>query len=84
MKKATCKKCTFLFPTNEAMKIAVLSDTHDLLRQEVLNRLSGCDCILHGGDVSSRKILDQLEQIARLNVTHPGVTVDGIVAKMGL
>ncbi|MBR4360819.1 MAG: metallophosphoesterase family protein [Clostridia bacterium] len=84
------------------MKIAVLSDTHDLLRPEVLNRLSGCDFILHGGDVSSRKILDRLEeiapvqavrgnndkewaeQIARLYVTHPGVTADGIMAKMGL
>lgn len=46
------------------MKIAILSDTHDLLRPEVLNRLSGCGCILHGGDVSSRKILDRLEEIA--------------------
>lgn len=46
------------------MKIVILSDTHDLLRPEVLNRLSGCDCILHGGDISSQWILDQLEQFA--------------------
>lgn len=46
------------------MKIAILSDTHDLLRPEVLSLLSGCDCILHGGDISSRKILDQLETFA--------------------
>ena len=46
------------------MKIAILSDTHDLLRPEVLNRLSGCDCILHGGDISSQRILDQLEKFA--------------------
>ena len=46
------------------MKIAILSDTHDLLRPEVLSLLPGCGCILHGGDLSSRKILDQLEQIA--------------------
>ena len=46
------------------MKIAILSDTHDLLRPEVLSRLSGCDCILHGGDISSQRILDQLEQFA--------------------
>ena len=31
------------------MKIAVISDTHDLLRPEVLDHLQGCDCILHGG-----------------------------------
>ena len=52
------------------MKIAILSDTHDLLRPEVLNRLSGCDCILHGGDVSSRKILDQLEEIAQIKAVR--------------
>ena len=46
------------------MKTAILSDTHDLLRPEVLNRLSGCGCILHGGDISSQRILDRLEEIA--------------------
>lgn len=46
------------------MKIGIISDTHDLLRPEVADLLQGCDCILHGGDISSRKILDQLEEIA--------------------
>ena len=46
------------------MKIAILSDTHDLLRPEVLVLLPGCGCILHGGDVSSQKILDRLEEFA--------------------
>ena len=46
------------------MKIGILSDTHDLLRPEVLETLQGCDCILHGGDISSRKILDRLEEVA--------------------
>ena len=46
------------------IKIAILSDTHDLLRPEVTDAIQGCGCILHGGDVSSRKILDQLSQIA--------------------
>ena len=49
---------------NEAMEIAILSDTHDLLRPEVLSLLPGCGCILHGGDISSQRILDQLEQFA--------------------
>lgn len=34
------------------MKLAVLSDTHGLLRQEVLNYTQGCDAILHGGDIN--------------------------------
>ncbi len=46
------------------MKIGILSDTHDLLRPEVIDCLRGCERILHGGDISSRKILDELEKIA--------------------
>lgn len=46
------------------MKAGIISDTHDLLRPEVLEALRGCDCILHAGDISSPRILEQLEQIA--------------------
>lgn len=46
------------------MKIGILSDTHDLLRPEVIERLRGCEHILHAGDVSSQVVLDQLGQIA--------------------
>ena len=46
------------------MRIGILSDTHDLLRPEVTDALRGCGCILHGGDVSSRRILDRLAEIA--------------------
>ncbi len=46
------------------MRIGILSDTHDLLRPEVLDRLRGCDAILHAGDFSSRRILDRLAQFA--------------------
>ena len=52
------------------MKIVLLSDTHDLLRPEVLALLPGCDCILHSGDVSSQKILDQLTQFAPVKVVR--------------
>ena len=46
------------------MKIGIISDTHDLLRPEVTEALQGCSCILHGGDISSRQILERLEEIA--------------------
>ncbi len=52
------------------MKIGILSDTHDLLRPEVIDALQGCDYILHGGDISSQGILDQLEQIAPVKVVR--------------
>ena len=46
------------------MRIGVISDTHGLLREEVLKILRGCDCILHGGDINNQSVLDTLEQIA--------------------
>ena len=47
-----------------AMKIGVLSDTHGLLRQEVLDALNGCEAILHGGDINNMGILLTLERVA--------------------
>ena len=44
--------------------IGVISDTHDLLRDEVIEKLNGCDAILHAGDISSPEILDELKKIA--------------------
>ena len=52
------------------MKIGIISDTHNLLRPEVIRNLQGCDYILHGGDISSREILERLEQIAPVKVVR--------------
>ena len=46
------------------MRIGVLSDTHGLLRPEVLSALEGCEAILHGGDINRQEILDALSKIA--------------------
>ncbi|PHV69905.1 YfcE family phosphodiesterase [Sporanaerobium hydrogeniformans] len=48
------------------MKIGVISDTHGLLREEVLENLKGCDAIIHGGDINKLQILESLEKIAPL------------------
>lgn len=47
-----------------AVKAAVLSDTHGLLRPEVLETITGCDVIIHGGDINKQEVLDKLQQIA--------------------
>ena len=52
------------------MRIGVISDTHELLRTEVIKALQGCDCILHAGDISSQEILTRLEQIAPVRVVR--------------
>ena len=46
------------------MILGILSDTHNLLRPEVLATLTGTDAILHAGDINSQGILDQLRTIA--------------------
>ena len=53
-----------------AKRIGVLSDTHGLLRPEVLSALSGCDAIIHGGDINKPEILEQLENIAPVYVVR--------------
>lgn len=45
-------------------EIAILSDTHGLLRPEVEQALAGCDHILHAGDIGAKEVLDRLERIA--------------------
>lgn len=51
-------------------KIGIISDTHGLLRPEVLEHLRGCEVILHGGDINQQKILDELNQIAPVYVVR--------------
>ena len=52
------------------MKLAILSDTHGLLRPEVAELLKTADAILHGGDINKPGIVEQLEQYAPLYVVR--------------
>lgn len=52
------------------MKLAILSDTHGLLRPEVVEHLKTADAILHGGDINKQAIADQLRQYAPLYVVR--------------
>ena len=52
------------------MRVGIISDTHDLLRPEAVEALRDCCCILHAGDVSSQRILNELERIATLKVVR--------------
>ena len=49
-----------------AVKIGIISDTHGLLRQEVVENLKDCRYILHAGDVTDPGILDQLRVMGDL------------------
>lgn len=52
------------------MRIAILSDTHGLLRPAVLEQLKTADVILHGGDISRQSVVDVLRQYAPLYVVR--------------
>jgi uncharacterized protein len=45
-------------------RLGIISDTHGLLRPEAAAFLSGCDRILHAGDIGSAEVLAQLGAIA--------------------
>ncbi len=52
------------------MRLAILSDTHGLLRPEVVEYLKTADAILHAGDINRQEIVDQLRQYAPLNIVR--------------
>ena len=52
------------------MNIAILSDTHGLLRPEVVEYLKTADAILHAGDINRPEIVDQLRQYAPLHIVR--------------
>lgn len=52
------------------MKLAILSDTHGLLRPQVVEHLKTADAILHGGDINKPAIVEQLQQYAPLYIVR--------------
>ncbi len=64
------------------MKIGVISDTHGLLRPEVIPALKGVDRILHLGDVGKISILDDLRKIAPVTAVRGNVDREGACAKL--
>ena len=52
------------------MRLAILSDTHGLLRPEVTEQLNSADAILHGGDINTPGIVDELRQYAPLYIVR--------------
>ena len=54
-------------------RVAVISDTHGLLRPDVIDAITGCDAIIHGGDINKQEIT-----FAMLSVQGKEVTVEKI------
>lgn len=48
----------------------IISDTHGLLRPEIIEILKDCDCIIHAGDVNKPEILDTLRMMGSIYVVR--------------
>lgn len=64
------------------MLIGVISDTHGLLRPELLPALSGVTHILHAGDVGDPEILTELRRIAPIMAIRGNVDRSGPCASL--
>ena len=52
------------------MRLAILSDTHGLLRPEVAEHLKTADAILHAGDINRPEIVELLQGYAPLYIVR--------------
>ena len=60
----------------DIMRIGILSDTHGLLRDEVVKALDGVDHIIHAGDIDRKEVIDSLESIAPATVVRGNADKD--------
>lgn len=44
--------------------IGIISDTHGLVRPEAVDALTGCDRIIHAGDIGAIQVIEKLSLIA--------------------
>jgi len=51
----------------------VISDTHGLLRPQAVAALSGCEAVLHAGDVGGPEVLAALARVAPLHAVRGNV-----------
>lgn len=57
-------------PAPHTFRVALVSDTHNLVRPELLDFLSGCNAIVHAGDICDSSVLDALAAIAPLTAVR--------------
>lgn len=57
-------------------RIAVISDTHNMLRPEVAEIIKNCEVVLHGGDISGPETLEKIR-----NLFSPNAVVNACAAE---
>jgi uncharacterized protein len=56
--------------SQNSLRVALVSDTHNLVRPELLAFVQGSDAIIHAGDICDPDVLDQLGRIAPLTAVR--------------
>ncbi|WP_313529165.1 metallophosphoesterase family protein [Anaerotignum sp.] len=51
-------------------QISIISDTHGLLREEVKKELASSDIILHGGDVNTHALVEQIKSYGQAYIVR--------------
>lgn len=67
------------------MRVAVLSDTHGVLRPEVMAVVETCDAVIHAGDIDKQEILDMLSMgrpIYAVRGNNDGEWAAGLASKL--
>ena len=49
---------------HSSTRIAIISDTHGIIDEQVVEVIKSCDQVIHAGDICGAHILEQLEQIS--------------------
>jgi len=56
--------------------IGVISDTHGMLREEVIEKLRPCALIIHAGDIGDQSVLDELRKISKVVAVRGNVDTE--------
>jgi len=56
--------------TINTIRVGLISDTHGLVRKEVIAALTGCQHILHAGDIDEPEVLVKLRKLAPVTVVR--------------
>lgn len=61
--------------------IGLISDTHSLLREEVINNLIDCELIIHTGDIGKIDVISKLNGISNVEFIRGNCDKDERIAK---
>ena len=60
----------------DAYTVAVISDTHGLVRPEALEAMRGADLIVHAGDIGGKEVVRAFETIAPVRLVRGNTDVE--------